>query len=190
MWLLTSEKQQHFVQILTIYLRTYLYEAIRTIDLFKQPKCALELKLLNFKNFVNSKNFVCLLTYLPPCPPASLLACLPAYLPTCLPTCLPAHLPASLPPCLPALLPPCLPACLPTCPPTYPPARLLTHLPPNHNNWTTYHLNYWGILYIASILSQYKVYYCPHKPFLFSWLLLSSSVAKSFLYSVGSLLNR
>ena len=38
----------------------YWYEVIGTINLFKQPKCTLELKLSNFKCFVNCKHFVCL----------------------------------------------------------------------------------------------------------------------------------
>ena len=42
------------------WLFIYWYEATGTINPFKQPKCALELKLLNFKNFVNCKHFVCL----------------------------------------------------------------------------------------------------------------------------------
>ena len=44
------------------------YEAISTINPFKQPKCALESKLLNFKNFANCKIFVCLPTGLPAWP--------------------------------------------------------------------------------------------------------------------------
>ena len=36
-------------------------KAIVTINPFKQPKCALQLKLLNFKNFANCKIFI----YLP-----------------------------------------------------------------------------------------------------------------------------
>ena len=48
----------------------YWYEAIGTINPFKQPKRALELKLSNFKNFVNCKHFVCLPACLPACPPA------------------------------------------------------------------------------------------------------------------------
>ena len=38
------------------------YEAISTINPFKQPKCALESKLLNFNIFANCKIFVCLPT--------------------------------------------------------------------------------------------------------------------------------
>ena len=41
------------------------YEAIGTINPFKQPKCALELKLSNFKNFVKLQVF-----RLPVCLPA------------------------------------------------------------------------------------------------------------------------
>ena len=40
------------------------YEAFGTINPFKEPKCALELKLLNFKNFVNCKHFICLPAWL------------------------------------------------------------------------------------------------------------------------------
>ena len=41
---------------------------------------------------------------------------------------------------------------------------------------------------MASILSQHKVYFCLHKPLLFLWPLLSSSVSWLFLvYSVRSL---
>ena len=43
------------------------YEAISIINPFKQPKCALESKLLNFKNFANCKIFVCLPAYWPAC---------------------------------------------------------------------------------------------------------------------------
>ena len=40
----------------------YWYEAMSTINSFKQPKhlYALEFKLANFKNFINCKNIVCL----------------------------------------------------------------------------------------------------------------------------------
>ena len=42
---------------------------------------------------------------------------------------------------------------------------------------------------MASILSQYKVYFHPHEPLLFLWHLLSSSVNRLFLeyYSASSL---
>ena len=38
----------------------YWYEAIDSINPFKQPKHALQFKLSNFKNFVNYKQIVCL----------------------------------------------------------------------------------------------------------------------------------
>ena len=38
----------------------YWYEAIGSINPFKQPKHALQLKLSNFKNFVNCKQIICL----------------------------------------------------------------------------------------------------------------------------------
>ena len=52
---LKTTLQQHFFQILAIYI--YWYDAINTINLFKQLKCALESKLSDFKIFENCKNF-------------------------------------------------------------------------------------------------------------------------------------
>ena len=43
----------------------YWYKAIGEINPFKQPKCALQLKLLNFKIFVNCKQIVCVPACLP-----------------------------------------------------------------------------------------------------------------------------
>ena len=37
---------------------------------------------------------------------------------------------------------------------------------------------------MASILSQYKVYFCLHEPLLFSWCLLSFSVSRLFLWEI------
>ena len=50
---------------------TYWYGATGSINALKQPKRAFQLKLSNFKNFVNCK----------------LIVCLPACLPDCLPAC-------------------------------------------------------------------------------------------------------
>ena len=53
------------IELVADLYRIYSYDAISTKNPFKQHKHALELKLLNYKNFVNGKNFVCLPTCLP-----------------------------------------------------------------------------------------------------------------------------
>ena len=48
----------------TGHVRIYWYEAISTINLLKQPKGHIELKLSNFKSFANCKIFICQLACL------------------------------------------------------------------------------------------------------------------------------